>query len=209
MILPGLLGSSPQSPSQPVFCGKNLNSAPSGKSATMVNTFSALLNNGRDVAGSHPVSEPTKYNASGASNSSITNVKVFKSTDGGENWNETGLNPGNTPNSMNDIYIHPNDSNILYVAASNGLYRTEDAGVNWTDLQVMSEKGINWDDINALSDAGVNWADIQVMSKANINWTDIQVLSEKGVNWEDSKSMSAKGINWSDIDAMSDAGGDW
>lgn len=60
-------------------------------------------------------------------------VGVFKSTDGGATWNPTGLNPGNSPYSMNDIYIHPTNSNILWVATNNGVYRTSNAGVNWTN----------------------------------------------------------------------------
>ena len=62
-------------------------------------------------------------------------VGVFKSTDGGTTWNETGLNPGNSPTRMNDIYIHPTNSNILWVATNNGVYKTTDAGVNWTQTQ--------------------------------------------------------------------------
>ena len=59
-------------------------------------------------------------------------VGVMKSTDGGLTWNTTGLNPGNSPNSMNDIYINPNNSNMLWVATSDGLYKSTDAGVTWT-----------------------------------------------------------------------------
>ncbi len=60
-------------------------------------------------------------------------VGVWKSTDGGTTWNQTGLNPTNSPNRMNDIYIHPTNSNILWVATSNGVFKTTDAGVNWTN----------------------------------------------------------------------------
>lgn len=56
---------------------------------------------------------------------------VFKTTNGGVTWNETGLNPSNSPESMNDIYIHPTNSNILFVATNQGLYKSIDAGVNW------------------------------------------------------------------------------
>jgi photosystem II stability/assembly factor-like uncharacterized protein len=62
-------------------------------------------------------------------------VGVWKSTDGGTTWSQTGLNPSNAPNRMNDIYIHPTDSSILWVATTNGLYKTIDAGVTWTLTQ--------------------------------------------------------------------------
>ncbi len=63
-------------------------------------------------------------------------VGVFKSTDGGVNWSQTGLNPSNSPNRMNDIYIDPNNSNMLWVATSNGVYKTIDAGTTWTRTQI-------------------------------------------------------------------------
>lgn len=60
-------------------------------------------------------------------------VGVMKSTDGGQTWNTTGLNPGNSPTSMNDIYMHPTNSNILWVATNNGVFKTTDAGVTWSN----------------------------------------------------------------------------
>ncbi|RLD28453.1 MAG: hypothetical protein DRI75_06620 [Bacteroidetes bacterium] len=62
-------------------------------------------------------------------------VGVWKSIDGGNTWLQTGLNPSNSPNRMNDIYIHPTNSNILWVATTNGVYKTTNAGTNWTQTQ--------------------------------------------------------------------------
>ena len=64
-------------------------------------------------------------------------IGVFKSTDGGQTWNETGLNPSNTNVSslMNEIVIDPTDSNILWVGTSFGLYKTIDGGDNWERMQ--------------------------------------------------------------------------
>lgn len=56
---------------------------------------------------------------------------VFKSTDGGQTWNPTGLGPDNTPSSMNEIYMHPTNSSILWVATNQGVYKTNDSGVSW------------------------------------------------------------------------------
>jgi len=72
-------------------------------------------------------------------------VGVFKSEDGGSTWNTTGLNPGNSPSSMNDIYIHPSNSNILWVATNNGVYKTINGGVFWTN--VNGTQGLNIRDI--------------------------------------------------------------
>ena len=61
-------------------------------------------------------------------------VGVMKSTDGGTTWNTTGLNTSaGHPTNMNDIYMHPSNSNILWVATNKGVYKTTDGGVNWTN----------------------------------------------------------------------------
>nr|WP_299344181.1 thrombospondin type 3 repeat-containing protein [Allomuricauda sp.] len=61
-------------------------------------------------------------------------VGVFKSLDGGDTWNETGLNPSNSDINliMNEITIDPTNSNVLWVGSSNGLYKSLDGGDNWT-----------------------------------------------------------------------------
>jgi len=75
----------------------------------------------------------TIYIATGDDDGGDSNsVGVMKSTDAGLTWGTTGLNAGNSPGRMNDIYINPNDSNMLWVATSGGLYKTTDAGVTWT-----------------------------------------------------------------------------
>ena len=67
-------------------------------------------------------------------------VGVFKSTDGGVTWAQTGLNPSNSPTSMNEIYIDPSNSNTLWVATNRGVYKTTDGGMNWT--QYLSNKNV-------------------------------------------------------------------
>lgn len=59
---------------------------------------------------------------------------VFKSLDGGATWNTTGLNPENTPSSMNEIYMNPDNSNILWVATNLGLFKTLDGGTTWDNI---------------------------------------------------------------------------
>jgi len=59
-------------------------------------------------------------------------VGVWKSINGGLSWTPTGLNPSNSPNRTSEIYINPNNSNMLWVATSSGVYKTINAGNNWT-----------------------------------------------------------------------------
>jgi len=59
-------------------------------------------------------------------------VGVLKSTDGGSTWNTTGLNFSTSNSISSEIYIHPSNSNILWVATNNGFYKSIDAGVSWS-----------------------------------------------------------------------------
>src|SRR5210317_512745 len=73
----------------------------------------------------HPDDSNTIYIATGDDDAGDTfSAGVFKSFDGGITWNETGLNPDNSPSSMNDIYVTPSNKNILFVATNNGLYKS-------------------------------------------------------------------------------------
>lgn len=58
---------------------------------------------------------------------------VLKSTDGGYTWtilkNFTG--PVGFPYYINDLYIRPDSTNILYAATNSGLFRTTNSGANW------------------------------------------------------------------------------
>ena len=62
-------------------------------------------------------------------------VGVWKSTNGGISWEQTGLNPLNSPNRTSEIYINPTDTNMLWVATSSGVYKTTNGGTNWVNTQ--------------------------------------------------------------------------
>lgn len=62
-------------------------------------------------------------------------VGVLKSTDGGLTWNSTGLVFNDTNSFAGDILIHPTDSNMLWVATNDGIYRTTNAGATWSQVQ--------------------------------------------------------------------------
>ncbi|SEE19106.1 Por secretion system C-terminal sorting domain-containing protein [Tenacibaculum sp. MAR_2010_89] len=80
----------------------------------------------------HPTDSKTIYIATGDDDANHSYaVGVWKSTDGGITWNNTGAIPGN-PNSMNEIYFMPNASNTLLVATSTGVQKTTDAGTTWS-----------------------------------------------------------------------------
>ncbi len=70
---------------------------------------------------------------------------VYKSSDGGKNWENVGLK---NSEHIAKILIHPNDSRVVYVAAQGplwapggdrGLYKTTDGGKTWNQVLKISE----------------------------------------------------------------------
>jgi hypothetical protein len=62
-------------------------------------------------------------------------VGVYKSIDGGLTWNPTGTMGGSNPSRAGDILIHPTNNQILWCATNNGIYKTTNAGISWTQVQ--------------------------------------------------------------------------
>jgi photosystem II stability/assembly factor-like uncharacterized protein len=65
------------------------------------------------------------------------NSKMFKSTDGGENWTEISRNPGLPEGILGimGITVSPLNSNRLWAIVENldgGVFRSDDAGATWT-----------------------------------------------------------------------------
>ncbi|OZV67224.1 glycosyl hydrolase [Winogradskyella aurantia] len=75
---------------------------------------------------------------------------VYKSIDGGKTWKNMGLK---TSEHIGKVIVHPENSNIVYVAAigplwgkggERGLYKTEDGGETWKAvLEVNEHTGVN------------------------------------------------------------------
>ena len=66
-------------------------------------------------------------------------VGVRKSTDGGTTWSDTGLPWRIDQNrTIRRLVIHPTDSKILLAATSDGVYRTDNAGLTWNQVVTAS-----------------------------------------------------------------------
>ena len=75
---------------------------------------------------------------------------VYKSEDGGTSWQHMGLK---TSEHIGKIIVHPDDSNVIYVAAigplwskggDRGLYKSVDGGKNWNAVLTVDEHtGVN------------------------------------------------------------------
>ncbi len=70
---------------------------------------------------------------------------VYKTTDGGLNWNPTGLNWKLTDNKV--IYgleMNPKNTSILIAATSDGLYKTWNGGNTWTKIRTENFSDIKY-----------------------------------------------------------------
>ncbi len=71
---------------------------------------------------------------------------IYKSTDGGDNWNKVGLD---SSEHISKIIINPDNTNIIYVAVPGslwsdnkcrGLYKSTDGGESWQKILYVDEK---------------------------------------------------------------------
>ena len=69
-------------------------------------------------------------------------VGIWKSVDGGDSWNPTGLNPSNSPSSIYEIEMHSGNPEIMWAATNGGLYKTVDGGQNWNQTQNGAFQGV-------------------------------------------------------------------
>lgn len=111
-------------------------------------------------------------------------IGVYKSTDGGASWNPTGETIIGGNSVMGEIYIHPTDSNVLWVVSSEGLFKTTNAGASWTKTQTGRIKEIrlkpnNPDVIYLVQQAGSTINLLKSIDGGN-NFTNIQVLANSG-----------------------------
>lgn len=72
-------------------------------------------------------------------------VGIYRSEDGGENWDWRGLE---NSRNIGRIAVHPNNPNVVYAAvmgnlfadgSDRGIYKTEDGGLNWQQILYVSD----------------------------------------------------------------------
>lgn len=97
-----------------------------------------------------PTDTDIMYIATGDGDASDTySIGVLKSTDGGDSWDETGLNWEVTQTTrISKMVMHPDDPNTILAAASNGIYKTTDGADNWTQSTSGNFKDIEIDPVD-------------------------------------------------------------
>ncbi|MBS1588610.1 MAG: T9SS type A sorting domain-containing protein [Bacteroidetes bacterium] len=92
----------------------------------------------------NPLNPNTIYLLTGDRDASDTySLGVFKSTDGGQTWQPTGLTYNRTDFALtNAMVINSQDTNSLTIATSNGLMKSYDGGQSWKVKQVGNFKEV-------------------------------------------------------------------
>ncbi|MCW3103576.1 MAG: hypothetical protein JWO09_2016 [Bacteroidetes bacterium] len=106
-----------------------------GGTAWTTNTDNLPLIGCSDLA-IHPTNNQIMYLATGDGDASDTySLGVLKTTNGGTTWVPTGLNWLVTNGrNISRLLLNPQNPNTIFAATSNGVYRSINAGANWTQI---------------------------------------------------------------------------
>ena len=108
-------------------------------------------------------------------------VGVLKSVDGGATWNTTGLSF--TPNQKkmtSRLLKDPANSDILFAATTDGLYRTSNGGAAWTQLSTLHFIDMEFHPGNpAIMYASTKESTTRVYRSANggVSWTEVLAIT--------------------------------
>ena len=133
--------------------------------------------------------EPTMELVKSYGAPSFSGVGVMKSTDAGETWRRLPW-PTNT-SAVHTIIIDPRNSNMVFVAARDGLYRSEDGGENWTRTQAGIITDVAFREDNP---------DIVFLGIGNDNGTSINGVY-RSTNGGKRFSWTKVATNWPDPDS--------
>ena len=121
----------------------------------------------------HLIIDPANQNVVYAS---VISGGVLKSTDAGATWAATGSGPS----SAKQVKIHPSNSNIIFCAAGNGIWRSVNAGASWTQVSTSTMEDIEFNpqDPNIMYASGSTGTSCVWRSADNgLTWTPIGTAS--------------------------------
>lgn len=94
-------------------------------------------------------------------------VGIIKSTDAGTTWSAAGAGPSGT---VRKILIHPTNNSLVFATATNGIWRSVNAGASWTQVHSGSKEDIEFkpDDVNIMYATG---NDVYRSADNGVTWT--------------------------------------
>jgi len=104
---------------------------------------------------------------------------IFKSEDGGENWEHAGIQ--NNDDYVYDIEIDPTDSEVVYAAMHwSGVFKSEDAGETWE----QKNTGLTHEDAKKTRGIEINPIDSQKLYLATWGIASFYYSGDGGTTWE-------------------------
>lgn len=122
------------------------------------------------------------WSLGGGQNHDNNSIGVLKSIDGGATWSTTGLTfTASQKETVNRILLDTDDDNTLYAATSDGLYKTTDAGVNWTLMSGYIFVDIEFKPTDDQTIYGATrYGRIYQSTDGGANWTQASDLNSSG-----------------------------
>lgn len=127
-----------------------------------------------------PANPDIMYMATGDFDGGHNNsIGVLKSTDHGESWQTTGLNYNVTQvRLIAHLLIDPNNTNTIFATTSRGIFKSTDAGANWT----LKSSTTGFNDI--MYKEGSN----TILFATSSVSTEFYISNDNGENWTNSSS---------------------
>jgi photosystem II stability/assembly factor-like uncharacterized protein len=131
-------------------------------------------------------------------NSVSIGVGLYKSTDGGENWNKIGLD---STEHISKIVIDPQNDSVIYVSAPGplwsdgkhrGLYKSTDAGKTWTKILYINEK-------TGCADVSVDPLNSQIVYASTWEFRRMPYAFNSGGNGSGMWKSTDAGKNWKEL----------
>ncbi|MEO8664846.1 MAG: T9SS type A sorting domain-containing protein [Ignavibacteria bacterium] len=98
-------------------------------------------------------------------------IGILKTTDGGNTWTKSLDWAYENKTGVWNVLINPKNSNVLYAATSEGIYKSVNAGSNWTPV-------LNY---KMVMDLEINPVDTNILYASIGNLTNNVPLTEKGI----------------------------
>jgi hypothetical protein len=151
---------------------------------------------------------------------SYPGVGVYKSSDGGSDWDLMGPLPSTR---CTRALVHPTDPSVVYVAGNMGLHKSTDGGATWTTVKTghASDALLDPNTANTLyvgiwstgvfksTDAGATWTQLSngIPTGASADWIKLAMGfgGDDGTSYLASKMGTDSGL----IYVSTDAGGSW
>lgn len=136
---------------------------------------------------------------------------VYRTSDGGNNWFNTGANGRwamiTCPSNGNRVYAAGGDSfNDQGTQAGKKMYRSDNQGVSWTELQDNPGFPVTITRITCIAVNPANASQVWVTMGGYINGQKVYYSSDAGANWQNlSGSLPNLPVNCITIDANQDA----